>query len=397
MSSSFSGHPHTLGDRMVMLFAFFCGAIVANIYYAQPIIDLIAPDIGMSSHAASLIVSLTQVGYALGLFLLVPLGDLLENRKLTIATVLLAAFALIGAACSQNAASFLLLSLLIGFGTVSVQMLIPLAAHLAHEQSRGRVVGAIMGGLMLGILLSRPLSSLVADYFGWRAVFVGAAALMTIVIVILAFTMPQRRPMHAASYASLLASLGKLFRDTPLLRQRAFYQACMFASFSLFWTAVPLELTRHYGFSQSRIALFALVGAAGAISAPLGGRLADAGYTRVATRAVLAAAALCLLPTWIIPGLGVFGLGLAALLLDFCVQLNMVLGQREIYLLDAASRNRLNSLYMTSIFVGGASGSAIASMLYDRGGWSWIAIGASLLPALALLRFLYIDRRTRSV
>ena len=379
---------------MVMLFAFFCGAIVANIYYAQPIIDLIAPDIGISPHTASLIVSLTQIGYALGLFLLVPLGDLIENRKLTIATVLLAAAALIGAACSRNALSFLLLSLLIGFGTVSVQMLIPLAAHLAHERSRGRVVGAIMGGLMLGILLSRPLSSVVADYFGWRAVFGSAAALMAVVIAILVSTMPRRQPAHAASYAALLVSLGSLFRDTPLLRRRAFYQACMFAAFSLFWTAVPLELARHHGFSQSRIALFALVGAAGAISAPLGGRLADAGFTRIATRAALAVGALCLLPT-LIPGWGVIGLGLAALMLDFCVQLNMVLGQREIYLLDAASRNRLNSLYMTSIFVGGASGSAMASELYERGGWTAVVIVAGLLPAMALLRFLRDERRAR--
>jgi predicted MFS family arabinose efflux permease len=390
-----SQHPHTLSDGMVMLFAFFCGAIVANIYYAQPIIELIAPDIGISSHTASLIVSLTQVGYALGLFFLVPLGDLVENRKLTIITVILAAAALVGAALCRDAASFLLLSLLIGFGTVSVQMLIPLAAHLAHEQSRGRVVGAIMGGLMLGILLSRPLSSVVADYFGWRAVFGSAALLMAVVIAILVLTMPQRRPSHAASYPALLVSLGSLFRDTPLLRQRAFYQACMFASFSLFWTAVPLELARHYGFSQSRIAVFALVGAAGAISAPLGGRLADAGFTRGATRAALGIGALCLLPTLIGPAWGVIGLGLAALMLDFCVQLNMVLGQREIYLLDPASRNRLNSLYMTSIFVGGASGSAIASGLYERSGWTGIVIAASLLPALALLRFLLAERRAQ--
>jgi predicted MFS family arabinose efflux permease len=388
-------HPHTLNDSMVLLFAFFCGAIVANIYYAQPIIDLIAPDIGMSSHAASLIVSLTQIGYALGLFFLVPLGDLIENRKLTIVTVLVAAAALVGAAFSRSAAGFLLLSLLIGFGTVSVQMLVPLAAHMAHEQSRGRVVGAVMGGLMLGILLSRPLSSVVADYFGWRAVFGSAASLMVVVIAILALTMPQRRPAHATSYPALLISLGTLFRNTPLLRQRAFYQACMFAAFSMFWTAVPLELARHYVFSQSKIALFALVGAAGAISAPLGGRLADAGYTRIATRGALGVCALCLLPTLIGPAWGVIGLGVAALMLDFCVQLNMVMGQREIYLLDAASRNRLNSLYMTSIFVGGASGSALASTLYERGGWTCIAIVASLLPAMALLRFLYDERRAQ--
>lgn len=379
---------------MVLLFAFCCGTIVANIYYAQPIIELIAPDIGISTHSASLIVSLTQIGYAVGLFFLVPLGDLLENRKLTIATVLIAAASLLGAAFVTHAASFLIVSLLIGVGSVSVQMLIPLAAHLAHERSRGRVVGLIMGGLMLGILLSRPLSSVMADYFGWRMVFGCAAVLMATIAALLAFMMPKRLPVHTTSYWQLLLSLGSLFRDMPVLRQRAYYQAGMFCSFSLFWTAVPLELAGNYGFSQTQIAFFALVGAAGAIAAPISGRLADAGHTKKATRIALAIAALSFLPTLIWPQLGVIGLGVTAVVLDFCVQLNMVLGQREIYALDAASRSRLNSLYMTSIFIGGATGSAIASSLYDHGGWLWIAVVASVFPFFALLRFL---RDTRSV
>jgi predicted MFS family arabinose efflux permease len=393
MQSSSSPHANIMSNSMVLLFAFFCGAIVANIYYAQPIIELIAPDIGVSAHSASLIVSLTQIGYALGLFFLVPLGDLLENRKLTIATVLLATAGLAGAAFSEHAGTFLTLSLLIGIGTVSVQMLIPLAAHLAHEQSRGRVVGAVMSGLMLGILLSRPLSSVIADHFGWRAVFGFGAVLMGLIVVILAMKMPKRHPVHSTSYLPLLLSLGSLFRDTPVLRQRAFYQACMFSSFSLFWTAVPLELARHHGFSQSQIAIFALVGAAGAIAAPLGGRLADAGHTRFASRMALAFAALSFLPSLVSPALSVIGLGVTAVMLDFCVQLNMVMGQREIYALDAANRSRLNSLYMTSIFIGGATGSAVASSLYNHGGWVWIVIAGSVFPLLALLRFLYDSRQ----
>jgi predicted MFS family arabinose efflux permease len=393
MSATSQQQPHVLSNSMVLLFAFCCGAIVANIYYAQPIIELIAPDIGISAHSASLIVSLTQIGYALGLFFLVPLGDLLENRKLTIATASIAAASLIGAAMTEHAGGFLIVSLLIGIGTVSVQMLIPLAAHLAHDHSRGRVVGTIMSGLMLGILLSRPISSVIADHFGWRAVFASAAVLMIAIVAILTVTMPSRRPAHTASYSSLLLSLGGLFRSTPLLRQRALYQACMFSSFSLFWTAVPLELAKHHGYSQSQIALFALVGAAGAIAAPLGGRLADAGHTRTATRLALAFAAFSFLPSLLHPEFGVIGLGVTAVMLDFCVQLNMVMGQREIYALDAANRSRLNSLYMTSIFIGGATGSAVASALYDRGGWLWIVVAGSVFPLLALFRFLMDARR----
>ncbi|SFY13115.1 Predicted arabinose efflux permease, MFS family [Pseudomonas sp. NFACC49-2] len=373
---------------MVLLFAFCCGAIVANIYYAQPIIELIAPDIGLTSTMASLIVSLTQIGYALGLFFLVPLGDLLENRRLMTLTSLVAIASLLGAAFTDQPNVFLLVSLLVGFSSVSVQVLIPLAAHLTPEASRGRVVGGIMGGLLLGILLARPVSSVVADHFGWRAMFMGAAGLMAAISIILAFTVPKRQPDHSASYGQLLASLGTLLRQQPLLRQRAFYQACLFATFSLFWTAVPLELARNHGLSQSEIALFALVGAIGAIAAPIAGRLADAGHTRIASLLAMLFASLSFLPAFVHPLYSVIGLAVTGVLLDFCVQMNMVLGQRTIYALDAKSRGRLNALYMTSIFIGGAFGSSIASAIYEHGGWSWVVIVGSVFPLLALLRFL---------
>ncbi|BAP45946.1 MFS transporter [Pseudomonas sp. 21LCFQ02] len=380
--------PVAMTRALVLLFAFCCGAIVANIYYAQPIIGLIAPDLGLSETLASLIVSLTQIGYALGLLFLVPLGDLLENRRLMIATAVLAVLSLIGAAVVEQPNLFLLLSLLIGFSSVSVQILIPLAAHLAPEESRGRVVGGIMGGLLLGILLARPLSSLIADHFGWRAVFAMAALIMLLICVVLATTMPKRVPAHRASYGQLLGSLWSLLREQPVLRQRAFYQACMFATFSLFWTAVPLELARNHGLSQSQIALFALAGAIGAIAAPISGRLADAGYTRPASLFALLLAAICFLPGLSDAGAGVIGLALTGVVLDFCVQVNMVLGQRAVYALDAASRGRLNALYMTSIFIGGAVGSAVASLLFDRGGWHAIILVGTALPLLALLVFL---------
>ncbi|WPO97727.1 MFS transporter [Pseudomonas sp. HR96] len=382
------GHPAVQMTRgLTLLFAFCCGAIVANIYYAQPIIDLIAPSLGISSHSASLIVSLTQIGYALGLLFLVPLADLVENRILLLGSTALATLSLVAAGLTEHPGSFLLVSLLIGFSSVSVQILIPLAANLAPEATRGRVVGSIMGGLLLGILLARPLSSVVADHLGWRSVFIGAAGLMLAIIAVIAMTIPRRQPSHSASYGQLLASLAQLVAGQPVLRQRAFYQALMFAAFSLFWSAVPLELSRHYGLSQSQIAVFALVGAIGAVAAPIAGRLADAGFTRRASllAMILAPLSFC---TWLLPSAwGVVTLALTGVLLDFAVQMNMVLGQRAIYALDAASRGRLNALYMTSIFIGGAVGSALASALYEHGGWPWVACAGSLLPVVALARF----------
>ncbi|WLH86603.1 MFS transporter [Pseudomonas sp. FP2338] len=383
----------TMTRGMVMLFAFCCGAIVANIYYAQPIIELIAPDIGLTPALASLIVSLTQIGYALGLFFLVPLGDLLENRKLMIITNLVAIASLLGAAFAEQPNVFLLVSLLIGFSSVSVQILIPLAAHLAPAESRGRVVGSIMGGLLLGILLARPVSSLVADHFGWRAMFMAAAAVMVFISAVLMLTIPKRQPDHSASYGQLLGSLGTLLRKQPVLRQRAFYQGCMFAAFSLFWTAAPLELARNHGLSQSEIALFALVGALGAIAAPIAGRLADAGHTHRASLLAMVFAALSFLPALVHPLYSVIGLAVTGVVLDFCVQMNMVLGQRAVYALDANSRSRLNALYMTSIFIGGAFGSAIASSVYEHGGWLGVMLVGSAFPLVALLRFLSASRQ----
>jgi predicted MFS family arabinose efflux permease len=371
-----------------MLFALCCGAIVANLYYAQPIIELIAPDVGLSAERASLIVSLTQIGYALGLLFLVPLADLLESRRLMLITTAAALLCLLAAAFANQPDLFLGLALLIGLSSVSVQMLIPLAANLAPEASRGRVVGNIMSGLLLGILLARPLASLIAGEFGWRAVYLMAAALMLVITGVIATTIPRHAPSHKASYGQLLASLVHLLRRYPTLRRRALYQGLMFASFSLFWTVAPLELSRHLGLSQQDIALFALAGAIGAVAAPIAGRLADAGHTWRASLVALILAPLAFAPNLLNAGLGWIGLIATAIVLDFAVQMSMVLGQRSIYALEPQSRARLNALYMTSIFVGGAIGSALASPVYERFGWSGTALLAAGLPLLALLVFI---------
>ncbi|KDD66252.1 MFS transporter [Pseudomonas mandelii PD30] len=379
--------PASLSGLMVAFLAFCCGAVVANLYYAQPIVELIAPQIGLSSANASLIVSLTQFGYALGLLLLVPLADLMENRRLVVGFTLAASVTLLCAGLTHSPSMFLVFSLLIGLTSVAVQILVPLAAHLTPEATRGRVVGNIMSGLLLGILLSRPLSSLLVDVFGWRGVFFSAAALMAVIALITAIALPRRVPTHQATYVALIGSVFALARRHPVLRQRSLYQGLLFASFSLFWTLAPIELMRHHGFSQAQVAIFALVGAVGAVAAPIAGRLADAGHSRRGTLVALLLAPVSLLIA-ALPGSSYLWLVVCAVLLDFAVQLNMVLGQREVYAIDPHSRARLNAVYMTSIFVGGALGSLVASPLYEHFGWSLSAVSVALLPALALTMFL---------
>lgn len=374
-----------LSNTLVVLFAFCCGAIVANVYYSQPIINMIAGDIGLSENGASLIVALTQGGYALGLLFLVPLADLVENRRLLITTIVVSGASLVMAGLSDAPSAFLLWSLMIGVSSVSVQIMIPLAAHLSPESSRGRVVGNIMSGLLLGILLARPVSSLVADHFGWRAIFFIGAAVMLVVLIAVIRVVPTRKPDHASSYQALLLTLVHLLRDQPVLRRRSLYQALMFAAFSIYWSAVPLELVTQHGWSQTQVALFALVGATGAIAAPISGRLADAGYTSIATLCALVLASLSFASGLMPASMQIVGLGLTGVLLDFAVQTNMVLGQRAIYALDPASRGRLNAIYMTSLFIGGAIGSALTSVIYHHSGWNGIMLIGAALPLIALL------------
>ncbi|WP_158818711.1 MFS transporter [Methylocapsa sp. S129] len=379
---------------MTFLLAAACGLTAANIYYAQPLIGLIAPAVGLGETAASLIVTVTQVGYGIGLVLLVPLGDLVENRSLTFWTLCAAVVALLAAAFAPSAPMFLAAALLIGIASVAAQMLLPIAAHLAPDATRGRTIGNVMSGLLLGIMLARPISSLIADAFGWRAVFGVSALAIAALAFALRGLLPRRRPKVDHGYVALIASMWALLRDTPLLRRRAAYQAALFAAFSLYWTAVPLELAGPtFGLSQRGIALFALAGAGGALSAPVVGRIADRGWGRASTGVSMAVVAVAFLLARIGGHGSMIALLAAGILLDAGVQGNQVVGQRVIYGLGAEARSRLNGLYIAIFFVGGAVGSSIASLAYTLGGWervSWIGLA---FPLIALLLFATEFRR----
>jgi predicted MFS family arabinose efflux permease len=373
---------------LTFLLAVACGLIAANIYYAQPLAGPISAALGLSAGATGLIVTLTQIGYGLGLLLIVPLGDLIENRRLTLVLLAIATLALLGAGLSTHPLPFLLSALGIGIGTVAVQVLVPYAVHLAPEAVRGRVLGNVMSGLMLGIMLARPVASFITQISSWHVVFYASAATMLLLAAVLAGTLPTRMPAGRLGYGELLASMGQLARTTPVLRRRALYHAGLFAAFSLFWTTTPLLLAgSEFGLSQGEIALFALAGVAGAIAAPIAGRVADRGWSRPATGCAMLAVAVAFLMTHIaVPG-SHWALGLlvvAAILLDFGVSANMTLGQRAIFGLGAEFRARLNGLYMTTFFIGGAIGSALGGWAYAHGGWMLASRIGFALPVLAL-------------
>ncbi|SEN07971.1 MFS transporter [Actinacidiphila rubida] len=379
-----SGPPRSL----IVLLAVSCGLTVANLYYAQPLLSELRATFGISSVTAGSLVTASQLGYALGLVLLVPLGDVLEKRRLATVLLALTVVALIVSGLAPDFPVLVLASLVSGTTLVVTQILVPFAADLAPDESRGRVVGQVMSGLLTGILLSRTFGSLLADATSWRVVYLTSAGLMAVLTLVLRTALPRRAPGQAAAsltYGALLRSTARMLKVHPPLRRRAVYQAAMFGAFSVFWTTSSFVLTAApFHYAQWQVGLFALAGAGGALAAPLAGRWADRGLVRPMTAAAFVVAALAF-------GLAAIGrhhilaLGAAAVVLDMAVQTTLVLGQQVVYQLDGGARARLNSAYMATFFLGGAVGSQAGSYAYHAGGWTAATALGAAMPVLALL------------
>lgn len=375
-----------LSSRLVLLLAFACGAAVANLYYAQPLLDTIADRLGTGSGVAGLVVTFSQVGYAIGLLLLVPLGDLVERRTLVVRMLLLCAVALAGCALAPSIGPLALAIAVVGLTSVVAQVLIPLAGDLAADDERGKVVGTIMSGLLIGILLARTVSGLIAELAGWRAIYALAAALMVALAAALWRALPLLGRRAQTSYGSLLRSVGTLVRTEPLLRLRMAYGMLGMLTFTLLWTALTFLLSGDaYGYSEGTIGLFGLAGLVGAFAAQGAGRLADRGLARAATACFWAA----VLVGWLLADLGgssLIALIAGLLILDAGVQGQHITNQSVIYSLRPDARSRLTTAYMTGNFTAAAIGSALASALWDVGGWSLIsAVGVgTTIVALAL-------------
>ncbi|HEV7207587.1 MAG TPA: MFS transporter [Mycobacteriales bacterium] len=370
--------------RIVPLLALASGLAVANLYYAQPLLVPIAKSFQVSTGTAANVITLTQLGYAAGLVLLVPLGDLVENRRLITRILLGTAAALAATAFAPSFGLFLAASLVVGLTSVVVQVVVPLAANLAPAHMRGQVVGQVTSGLLLGILLARTVSSLLAAVVNWRAIYLLSAVLMLSLSLLLRRLLPTHTPAMSSSYGSLLRSVGGLIRTEPLLRRRSGYQALMFGAFSVYWSSVALELVHTHHMSQAGIGIFALVGAAGAAAAPVVGRLADRGHGVATTGIGLALAALAL----VIAAVGhhqLVLLALGAILLDFAMQGTQVTGMRAIYNIQPAARSRMNTAYIATTFVGGTSGSALSAGLYGAYGWTTTALVGAALPTVGLV------------
>jgi len=363
-----------MSSGLIVLFAIATGQAVASNYLAQPLLATLRTEFGVSSAVAGLIVTTAQIGYAAGLVLLIPLGDLLERRRLITTLALITSAGLAAAALAPSIGFFAAAVGLVGFTSVMAQILVPFAATLAPEAERGRVVGTVMSGLLLGILLGRAASGLVAAAAGWRVVYGVAAALMLAQTVVLYRVLPTYRERVALTYPRLLASVFTIARAEPELRRCAVHGVCSFAAFSALWTTLAFLLAGpRYGFGEGVIGLFALVGVAGALTASVVGRFADRGWTYWLTgvTSMLLVAGYALL--WL-GATSLAALLVGILVLDIGCQGLHITNQTDIYRLQPESRSRVNAFYMTSCFVGAALGSATAALVYGAFGWSGVCV-----------------------
>ncbi|WP_375756052.1 MFS transporter [Corallococcus exercitus] len=387
----------SLRPSLVWLMAVAVAVTVANLYYNQPLLGDIGRSLGADGSALGLVPTLTQVGYAVGMLFLVPLGDSLERRKVILVLCGCVGVALVAAGFAPSLHVMVAASFAIGVTTVVPQLLIPFAAQLAAPSERGRVVGTVMSGLLIGILLSRTAAGFVGTHLGWRTMFFVAAGLMVVMGVVLRFTLPAAPPVAAMPYPQLMRSLIHLARTEPVLRLHALLGGLTFGAFSAFWATLALYLRSMPGHYDAQVAgLFGVVGVAGAAIAPMVGRFADRGAGRRINALAIAVLLASFVVLWLL-GHSLWGIALGVVLLDLGAQANQIANQARVYSLRPDARSRLNTLYMVTYFVGGAAGAWAGMAAWTRAGWPGVcAVGAGM-SLTALVAVLWGSRRLPAV
>jgi predicted MFS family arabinose efflux permease len=374
-----------LKSSVVLLFSVACGLAVGNVYYAQPLLDAMAEAFAMSPATIGIVITLTQIGYGIGLVLLVPLGDLLNRRRLIVTQTLLSAAALLMIALAPNSAWLLLGMTLTGLLAVVTQVLVAYAATLAIPAQRGRVVGVVTSGIVVGILLARTVAGGMADLAGWRAIYVLSAGLTLLMALLLLRVLPKDEvPQPITTYAALIASVFSLFKEEPVLRQRAILALLTFASAMVLWTPMVLPLAAPpLSLSHSEIGLFGLAGAAGALAAARAGHLADRGLGQWVSGLSL----LLMLASWLPIALtqsSLWALLLGVITLDLGLQAVHVTSQSMIYSVRPEAQSRLTAGYMLFYSIGSALGSIGSTAMYAWAGWIGVCLLGASINAVAL-------------
>lgn len=381
-----AGGASSLPTRSALLISLACGLAVANIYYAQPLLDVIGAEFQISQRAVGLVITITQVGYGVGLLLVVPLGDLVNRRRLIVGQSLLSAGALCAVALAHTAAVFLLAMALVGVLAVVAQVLVAFAASLAHPKERGRIVGIVTSGIILGILLARTVSGTLADAFGWRSVYAVSAIATTVVAAMMFKTLPvEPQVLKSVAYRRLIGSVFALFASETVLRVRGVLALLSFAAVTALWTPMVLPLSAApYSLSHTSIGLFGLAGAVGAMGAASAGRLADRGHAQRTTCLALALMLASWLPI-VFLRYSLWGLIVGVITIDFGLQSVHVSNQSLIYRIRPEAQSRLTASYMVCYSIGCGLGSILSTLAYARAGWNGVCALGAVLSASALL------------
>lgn len=386
-----------LSRALILLMATATGLAVASNYYAQPLLHSIAQHFGLTTATAGSIVIAAQLSYGAGLLLLAPLGDLFEQRRLIVSMIAIATVGLLISAFAPSLMWLLIGTTLTGLFSVVAQVLVPMAAGLSDPSERGRVVGTLMSGLLLGILLARTAAGFMATLGDWRSIYLLAAALMALSAIALARALPERHQHAGLKYPALIGSVFRLFVDEPVLRLRSLLGLLSFCLFALFWTPLAFLLAAEpYHYSDAVIGLFGLAGAAGALAANWAGRLADRGKGSLGTTVGLLALVLAWVPL-AFAQMSLAALLIGVLVLDLAVQLVHVSNQNAVIALRPEARNRLNAGYITCYFIGGALGSLLGTQLFQAHGWNGIVVGGLVIGGVALVVWLWVERRSAQV
>jgi predicted MFS family arabinose efflux permease len=384
---------NNLSNSLLYLLSISAGLVVANLYYNQPLLHDIALSLKISDAEVSNVALSTQIGYAFGLLLIIPLGDKVSNKKILKINFLVLVISLLMAAFSQSLPLLIFSSFLIGFTSTLPQLFVPMAAHLSSDEGRGRAIGIVMSGLLIGILGSRVLSGLVGEYFGWRSVFYGAAALMALLFFLLNSKLPTIQPRFGESYANLMKSLWFYFKTEPTLRLAALRGALAFGSLSVFWTTFVFLMEDSFGYGSAIAGGFGLFGIAGALGATVVGKLNN----RVKKSKLIIIGALLIIISWLIFFVSphsIFGLIVGVILIDLGVQSVHITNQNIVFSKNKEARNRVNTIYMVGFFIGGAAGTSLGSLAWNDLGWTGVSIVGLVFSGAILIVQMITRKRT---
>jgi predicted MFS family arabinose efflux permease len=388
--------PPALPRGLTLLFSVACGLAVANAYYAQPLLDAMADDFKIDRAVVGLVMTITQIGYGLGLLLVVPLGDLLDRRRLVVSQSLLAAIALIVVALAQSAEVMLAGMATVGMLAVVTQVLVAYAGTLAEPSERGRVVGVVTSGVIIGIMLARSVSGTLADLFGWRSVYLASAAATLIVAVLLFRSLPRQTIASARiPYLRLVGSVFTLFLEEPILRVRAVLALLIFAMVNALWTPMVLPLSAPpFSLSHTEVGMFGFAGAMGAVGAASAGRFADRGHAQRTTGIALSIMLVSWLPIALL-GHSLWGLIIGVVVIDFGLQAVHVSSQSLIFRVRPEARSRLTAAYMIFYSIGAGAGAIVSTLAYARAGWPGVCLLGAAISTAALVFWVLTRHVTR--